>query len=73
MSELKPCPFCGGEAEFYRTPILTKKQWVDSVTVKCPTCEARTARVLYDAMKHGDGGEYVEAATAWNRRATDGD
>lgn len=70
IGTLKPCPFCGGEAEFYRTPILTKKQWVDSVTVKCPTCEARTARVLYDAKKHGDCGEYAEAAEAWNTRYT---
>ena len=67
-SDLKPCPFCGGEAEFYRTPIKTNGGWCDSVVVRCKSCEARTNRVLYDANKHPNDEEYDEAAAAWNQR-----
>ena len=68
MSDLKLCPFCGGEAEFYRTPIKTNGGWCDSVVVRCKSCEARTNRVLYDANKHPNDEEYDEAAAAWNHR-----
>lgn len=69
MSELKKCPFCGGEAEFYRTPIKSNGGWCDSVVVRCKECEARTNRVLYNSVKHPNDEEYMEAAEAWNRRA----
>ena len=70
MSEmkLKPCPFCGEEAEFYRTPIKSNGGWCDSVVVRCKACEARTNRVLYNAKKHPNDEEYEEAAEAWNTR-----
>ena len=66
--KLKPCPFCGGEAEFCRKPIKTNGGWCDAVYVWCPTCEARSNRVLYNAKVHQNDGEYIEAAEAWNRR-----
>ena len=65
---IKRCPFCGGEAEFYRTPIKTNGGWCDSVVVRCKACEARTNRVLFDAKKHPNDEEYEEAARAWNTR-----
>ena len=65
---LLPCPFCGGEAEFYRTPVKTNGGWCDGVAVRCKNCEARTNRVLYDAKKHPNDEEYDEAAAAWNQR-----
>ena len=68
MSELKRCPFCGGEAEFYRTPIKTNGGYCDSVVVRCKECEARTNRILYDARKHQNDSEYDEAAAYWNTR-----
>lgn len=70
MSEIRllPCPFCGGEAEFHRTPIKTNGGWCDSVVVCCKECEARTNRILYDKKKHDIDGEYDEAAKAWNTR-----
>ena len=70
MSEmkLKPCPFCGEEAEFYRTPIKSNGGWCDSVVVRCKACEARTNRVLYNAKKHPNDEEYGEAVEAWNTR-----
>lgn len=67
-SELKQCPFCGGEAEFYRTPVKSNGGWCDSVVVRCKECEARTNRILYDASKHENDSEYDEAAAAWNQR-----
>ena len=69
MAELKPCPFCGGEAEYKRTVIKTNGAWCDAVNVRCTNCDARTGRVLYDARKHPNGEEYIEVEQAWNRRA----
>ncbi len=66
--KLLPCPFCGGEAEFYRTAIKTNGSWCDSVVVRCKVCKARANRVLYDAKKHPNCEEYEEARTAWNTR-----
>lgn len=68
MDKLKKCPFCGGEAEFYRTPIKSNGGWCDSVVVRCKVCEARTNRVLYNAKKHPNGEEYYEAQKTWNTR-----
>lgn len=70
MSEtkLKRCPFCGGEAEFHRTPIKTNGGWCDSVVVRCKECEARTNRVLYDASVYLNDEIYEAAANAWNTR-----
>lgn len=66
--KLLNCPFCGGEAEFYRTPVKTNCRWCDSVVVRCKECEARTNRILYNNRKHKNDSEYDEAATAWNQR-----
>jgi len=60
MAELKPCPFCGGEAEYKRTTIKTNGAWCDAVSVRCTICDSRTGRVLYDARKHPNGEEYEE-------------
>lgn len=61
--KLKPCPFCGGEAEFRTNLIDVIGGWHTVVYVWCPTCEARSHRVFYTA-------EYdkIEAAERWNRR-----
>ena len=70
MSETKllPCPFCGGEAEFHRTPVKANGGWCDSVVVRCKVCEARTNRVLYNSKKHPNDEEYDEALKSWNTR-----
>lgn len=60
MNELKPCPFCGGKANF--------KFRNDAVFVRCDICEAQAK--LYNASV--DWCAKNEAAKAWNRRAENG-
>lgn len=73
MSELKPCPFCGGEAEvkshYYESDDLTlwqvrcKARWYDVVEKR--ECYAADSFVSFRTE--------TEAIEAWNRRANDGD
>lgn len=56
MMELKPCPFCGGEAEIY-----TANNGKYGL-VFCKKCEVETP-----AFKGINN-----AISAWNRRVTDG-
>lgn len=59
MSELKPCPFCGGEAIVNRHYNRFSEWWI----VSCPNCHITQA---------GNGYEFsFEAIEAWNRRADD--
>lgn len=54
-NELKPCPFCGGEATLYRVPNTPMVLY----GVKCEKCDCRIhPRVLRK-----------DAVYAWNRRA----
>lgn len=53
MSELKPCPFCGGEARF--------KVWGNVAGVECDRCGIGTHTACID--------EYQNAIDAWNTRA----
>lgn len=74
-NELKPCPFCGGEAELHYQPLYTE----NGVCVRCIECNARSRFVLYDCKYqayHGEKEVYVPKGRAindvvnlWNRRA----
>lgn len=59
--ELKPCPFCGGEA------VVHVK---DGVKVVCTKCEAETIS-LVDGYSKGKptGGAVWSVIERWNRRA----
>ena len=62
MSELKPCPFCGGESRLLhnaKRKIYGKDEYRIGVVACCNVCEAR---MFY-------GSENL-ATEAWNRRAT---
>ena len=55
MSELLPCPFCGGEAETFAGIIIGGKN--ENVIVECANCGAKVFRI-----------QEAEAIEAWNTR-----
>lgn len=60
MSELKPCPFCGGEAELVPTRETTVREWfVTCGNLECNVLACLTNRYYTEA----------EAIAAWNTRA----
>lgn len=78
MEELKPCPFCEGEALLLIKGSLergTTRGW--EFGIYCSECNVTTAKTNYRLeIKLGDLGHITEivderqmAAEAWNRRA----
>ena len=72
MSELKPCPFCGGEAEIKNTRVGRPY-----FAVVCSNCRASTRIVRSITWKkreelynHTMGLIKDAAIDAWNRRTT---
>lgn len=73
MSELKPCPFCGGEAAVKPQDVYMSK----AVFVHCKTCKARVMERYEGKHIRQDGTYYSlsledaerKAIEAWNRRA----
>ncbi len=68
MSKLKPCPFCGGEADLYRE--YGRRSWF--ISVRCEVCEARSR--AHETRKDADEEDFWECGAAakakrdWNRR-----
>lgn len=60
MNKLKPCPFCGGEAE------ITKN--ICAVYIRCKDCKSTTA--AFTAMIETCA--LNDAIEAWNRRVENG-
>ena len=61
--ELKPCPFCNGDAAFEHTETGFKPTWhvyCRDTNNECPMAYSNTIGYA----------RRVEAATAWNRRAS---
>jgi len=55
--ELKPCPFCGGEAEFYPNDIEGEENWVECCNAKCQATNGYVRRTPEEAL------------SAWNTRS----
>lgn len=62
MADLKPCPFCGGNAE------LIKDHWNGIVYVKCKECDCRCGRIGVSE----DYSATDKAVEAWNKRKSHG-
>ena len=62
--ELKPCPFCGGEALFETNQAISSHIEYEAYRVSCWTCGVRTGwHALSEGKKH--------VIEIWNRRADD--
>lgn len=67
MVELKPCPFCGGEA-YYRTPQHESGTAFDIMMIECKKCGASPYAVsVYENASDSD--KKTAIAEYWNRRA----
>ena len=73
--ELKPCPFCGGEAELKKGKIYLD----EAVQVYCKKCSVHTQKEPINHLLYTNGevlfvteAMAIEMAiNAWNRRAND--
>lgn len=64
--ELKPCPFCGGEAQLYHTT-YDPTTWAD-FTVICTSCRAKICR-RFDLERTPYSFYEGVMQAMWNRRA----
>lgn len=61
MSELKPCPFCGGEADEYEGDYGNG--------IYCMMCGAMIGEPIHEEYRVTERVSYEQAAKAWNTRA----
>ena len=67
--DLKPCPFCGGEAMLITSP------HIGIVYIQCKSCTAmvgRKRKIVSSMIGKEFFANKQEAIEAWNRRADDG-
>lgn len=63
MSKLKPCPFCGGEAEYER--FASPRNFY---SVRCTSCGCRTDGYRDNRTESTDAENKTRQADIWNRR-----
>ena len=66
MSDLKPCPFCGGEAK----DVVKRKRRIFEAFVQCRKCNAKSGVMLTEPFEKWNRA-MEEAIEAWNRRASE--
>ena len=67
MSALRPCPFCGGEAQIMEAaPEDNRHILFRHFSVKCKSCKVIIGNVIHGETDFFDTPE--QAAAAWNRR-----
>ena len=74
MADLKPCPFCGGEAEMVKTRVSFMGVYTgEAVRVRCKKCLCTVPYKWGQENMHGwfAAGYEPEAIEAWNRRVHD--
>lgn len=80
MTELKPCPFCGGKGEIYIVDYdgdkSTRKWWFNIRCGKCLLKQSKVYRLDVRFSKNGDiktlTDERNKAINDWNRRINNG-
>ena len=68
MDDIKPCPFCGGEAMLITSP------HIGIVYIQCKSCTAmvgRKRKIISSMIGKEFFENNQEAIEAWNRRAGD--
>ena len=68
--KLKPCPFCGGEAEELCKCVNENGYKGVAYRVRCSACRAQSP-YMRNPRLHGWHITRSKAAEAWNRRVTD--
>ena len=66
MTELKPCPFCGG------TPNLITDRAYHAIGVFCSLCSGRVETIGYPEERDSEDLAEQCIVNAWNRRVGDG-
>ncbi len=67
--ELKPCPFCGGEAcVILKTAHDPSNNFMD-LTIECSSCFANTWGDFIDSLEGEIVGKINQAIVVWNKRA----
>ncbi len=79
MSELKPCPFCGGEAKLKQLTIGHNNEGhiLNHYTVLCEKCRIQTPMGISDIYQDGEGVIRIinngaeEVINIWNLRESE--
>lgn len=71
MTELKPCPFCGGEAKAVSYSSVGQDGWIKYAG--CVTCFRCYVSVAFSGLSTDPSAAREKASEAWNRRVNDGD
>lgn len=69
-NDLKPCPFCGGEAGIIHDRTIDGNVSFGSTRIVCKNCKCQTQEYANDGY-YGERYSDSDVASIWNRRAND--